>query len=206
MSCYASTVVSLALAEVGYIEKASNSQLNSKTGNPGTANWNKYAAFIDANYPNFYNGKKNGYSWCDVFVDCMFIQAYGYENALRLTCQPEKSTGAGVGFSRDFYKVKGQLSDKPSVGAQVFFLRANTANRNDVYHTGLVVEVNGNTFTCVEGNDSSNMVGKHVYTLGKGIYQFGVPAYDKLEAADEPQTFTVELDTKKYKTLMVKLV
>ena len=58
--CYVSKIIELALSEVGYKEKATNSKLDDKTANAGHANFNKYANFIDTNYPNFYNGKKNG--------------------------------------------------------------------------------------------------------------------------------------------------
>ena len=75
-SNYLSKVLKIAEAEVGYLEKASNSQLDSKTANAGSANYTKYARDLD-NISGFYNGKKNGYPWCDVFIDWCFVQAYG---------------------------------------------------------------------------------------------------------------------------------
>ena len=80
-------VLAIAKAEVGYLEKRNNSNLDSKTANAGTANYTKYARDLDA--IGFYNGRKNGYAWCDVFVDWCFVQAYGAENAKKLLCQPE---------------------------------------------------------------------------------------------------------------------
>ena len=71
-------VLDLARSEIGYHEKASNSQLDDPSANSGGANWTKYAAYIDAN-PEFYNGKKNGYAWCDVFVDYLFVKCFGFE-------------------------------------------------------------------------------------------------------------------------------
>ena len=38
-----SDIVAIALAEVGYKEKASNAYLDDKTANAGSANWTKYA-------------------------------------------------------------------------------------------------------------------------------------------------------------------
>ena len=38
-----SDIVTIALAEVGYREKASNANLDDKTANSGAANWTKYA-------------------------------------------------------------------------------------------------------------------------------------------------------------------
>ena len=60
-------IVAIALAEVGYREKATNSMLNDKTANSGSNNWTKYARDLAA--AGYYNGNKNGYAWCDCFVD-----------------------------------------------------------------------------------------------------------------------------------------
>ena len=51
-------VLEIALAEVGYLEKKSNNQLDNKTANAGYNNYTKYARDLDA-IPDFYNGKKN---------------------------------------------------------------------------------------------------------------------------------------------------
>ena len=57
---FASEVLKIALAEEGYIEKASNRDLDDKTKNAGSNNYTKFAQLIDTKYPNFYNGKKQG--------------------------------------------------------------------------------------------------------------------------------------------------
>ena len=57
--CYANKVIEIALAEVGYLEKKTNSNLDSKTANAGYNNYTKYARDFDEKYPNFYNGKKH---------------------------------------------------------------------------------------------------------------------------------------------------
>lgn len=61
-------VLATARSENGYLEKATNAQLEDKTANAGYNNWNKFAAFLD-DLEVVYNGKKNGYAWCDCFVD-----------------------------------------------------------------------------------------------------------------------------------------
>lgn len=61
-------VLATARSENGYLEKATNAQLEYKTANAGYNNWNKFAAFLD-DLEVVYNGKKNGYAWCDCFVD-----------------------------------------------------------------------------------------------------------------------------------------
>lgn len=58
-------VIAVAKAEVGYLEKRTNSQLDSKTANAGSANYTKYARDLD-NIKGFFNGAKNGYKdFCD---------------------------------------------------------------------------------------------------------------------------------------------
>lgn len=40
-------VLATARSENGYLEKATNAQLEDKTANAGYNNWNKFAAFLD---------------------------------------------------------------------------------------------------------------------------------------------------------------
>ena len=65
-----------ALAEDGYLEKKSNSQLDDKTANAGYNNWNKYARDLDL--MGIYNGKKNGYAWCFT-AGTMILTDQGYK-------------------------------------------------------------------------------------------------------------------------------
>ena len=41
-------VIATARAEVGYLEKASNSKQEKKTGNAGSNNFTKYAKYLDS--------------------------------------------------------------------------------------------------------------------------------------------------------------
>lgn len=142
-------VLEIALAEVGYFEKASNSQLDDKTANAGYGNFTKYARDLD-NISGFYNGKKNGYAWCDIFVDWCFVQAYGVAAAKMLLCQPSNSAGAGCTYSMQYYKQKGQFHSSPKPGDQIFF-----GSGAESTHTGLVYKVDGNYVYTIEGNTSS---------------------------------------------------
>ena len=52
--------------ELGYLEKASNHSLESKTENPGTKNYTKYGAWYGMNGPDAY--------WCQMFVSwCAYM-------------------------------------------------------------------------------------------------------------------------------------
>lgn len=177
-------VIALALAEVGYLEKKSADQLDSQTANAGSANYTKYARDLDA-LGDFYNGRKQGYAWCDVFVDWCFVQAYGVENALKLLCAKRGSSGAGCTYSLNYYIAAGRYlkrADKPEVGDQIFFGSVGNSN-----HTGIVYKVDDTTVYTVEGNTSGadgvvpngGAVCKKSYLRSySGIAGYGRPAYN----------------------------
>lgn len=182
MKCNPEAVIKVAESQIGYHEKASNSQLDDFTANSGSNNWNKYARDFDEKHPDFYNGKKNGYDWCDIFVDWCFIQAYGVEDAQRLLCQPNHSLGAGCEYSYGYYKDKGQTGSVPKKGAQIFF--------GDLDHTGIVVDFDSNYVWTVEGN-SGNEVKKKKYSRNDSwIYGYGYPNYDEDMPQPTPDTWT----------------
>lgn len=172
--CYASTVIKVAENEIGYKEKKSNSQLDDKTANAGSGNYTKYARDFDTKYPNWYNGKKNGFAWCDMFVDWCFLTAFGYTDALRLLCQPEKSAGAGCTYSLRYFKNKGRSGKTPKVGAQIFF----GTSESNVTHTGIVYSFDKSKVYTIEGN-ASDQVAKRSYALTNAkIVGYGYPDYD----------------------------
>lgn len=185
-------VLNIAEAEVGYLEKKSNNNLDSKTGNAGYGNFTKYARDLDA-LKTFYNTRKNGFAWCDIFVDWCFVKAFGVEAAKKLLGQPNKSCGAGCGYSANYFKSMGQFHKSPKVGDQIFFIDGV----GDVGHTGLVYKVDNNYVYTIEGNTSSASgviangggVFKKKYSLSYNrIYGYGRPNYD---GATHTQTNTV---------------
>lgn len=177
-------VIALALSEVGYIEKRNALMLDDKTANAGSANYTKYARDLDA-IGDFYNGKKQGFAWCDVFVDWSFVQAYGVEAALKLLCAKRRSSGAGCTYSLNYYIAAGQFigrKEKPEPGDQIFF--GNVGNSN---HTGLVYKVDDMTVYTVEGNtsDASGVVAnggcvcRKSYPIGSSLIAgYGRPKYN----------------------------
>ena len=143
-------LIATARAEVGYLEKASNAQLEDKTANAGSANYTKYARDLDK--LGVYHAKKNGYAWCDMFVDWCFIQTFGLETAMQMTCQPMGGYGAGCTASAQYYKDKGRfVTSDPLPGDQIFFSK----DGRTMYHTGLVTRVEGGKVYTIEGNTSS---------------------------------------------------
>jgi len=183
--CYASAVVAVAAGEIGYLEKETNSQLDDKTANAGDENFTKYARDFDQKFPAWYNGKKNGFAWCDMFVDWCFLTAFGYENALRLLCQPERSCGAGCTYSLSYYRNRGQFhTSNPEPGDQIFF--GNSINSSS--HTGIVEKADGSRVYTIEGN-TSDRVARRSYALNDSkIIGYGRPAYDAEAAPSAPVT------------------
>lgn len=143
-------VIKVAKNEVGYLEKKSNSQLYDKTANAGQNNYTKYAYELDK-IGNVYNGKKNGYSWCDIFVDWCFITAFGLDKAMEMLYQDYKGLGAGCPYSARYYKNKSAFYYNPQKGDQIFFKNG----LGKFYHTGLVINYDKDSVYTIEGNTSS---------------------------------------------------
>lgn len=169
----AKQVVDIATAEIGYHEKASNYNLDSKTGNSGSANWTKYAR--DLANANYYNGNKNGFEWCDVFVDWCFFKAFGKTEAQLIECQTGE-LGAACPYSAGYYKNQGLYDRNPKVGDQVFFQQGGK-----LVHTGIVVEVGSTTVTIVEGNKTNQVVKITYKKSDPYIGGYGHPKYDAVK-------------------------
>lgn len=176
MGNYAGKVVSIALAEVGYTEKKSNKDLDSKTANAGHANYTKYGRDMHKLYPSVMDFPA---AWCDAFVDWCFYKAYGVANAKGLI---------GGNFndytpsSAQLYKNKNAWGKDPKIGAQIFF-----KNSTRICHTGLVYDFDEHYVYTVEGNTSG---ASGVVANGGGVYKkkylrtysriagYGYPKYD----------------------------
>lgn len=155
---------------------------NSQIGYKETpVNKTKYSADIDANYPNFYNTKKQGAEWCDIFVDYCFLHCFGETETLKMLCQPKKSAGAGCKYSAQYYKNAKQWFTEPKMGDQIFFYVGGKIN-----HTGLVAKVDSKKVYTIEGN-SDDQVATHSYTLtNKKIAGYGRPKYTEVQPQPAP--------------------
>lgn len=129
-------------------------------------NINKYAAYLDS-LGDVYNGKKNGYAWCDVFVDCGFVQCFGEANGLNMIYQPKKSLGAGAEFSAKYYKANGAFYSKPQMGDQIFYTNYD--------HTGWVREVTKTKVITIEGNWNDQVSKRELSLSDKSIVGYGRP-------------------------------
>lgn len=174
-----SRLLEIARGEIGYHEKNSDANLDSKTAaNDGSGNHTKYARDLHA--AGYYNGDKCGYAWCDVFVDWLFYQLAGQDaaKAQELECQTGPY-GAGCYYSAQYYKQAGRYyTSNPQAGNQIFF--------GDFAHTGVIESVSGSTITTIEGN-SNNQVERRTYSISSSyITGFGRPRYEP-EAPEAPE-------------------
>ena len=173
----ADKVINIALAEVGYLEKASNKQLNSKTANAGRANYTKYGKELHDIYPTVMDFPA---AWCDAFVDWCFYKAYGVANAKGLLAGNFNDYTVA---SAQLYKNKKAWYSAPKFGDQIFF-----KNSERIYHTGLVYKVTSTRVYTIEGNTSGASgviangggVCKKSYSIKDSrIAGYGRPKYDE---------------------------
>ena len=125
--------------QVGYLEKASNSNLDSKTGNAGYNNYTKYARDVN----NMGLMGCQGQPWCAVYQFWINAKTKGKNKALDIM---------GSGFYncnsvKAHAKAKGSWHGTPKVGALPIFRKGA--------HIGRVISISGNTIRTNEGNTSS---------------------------------------------------
>lgn len=140
-------ILNVAKNEVGYLEKKSKDQLDSKTANAGMNNYTKYARDIDE--LNIMNGNKQGYAWCAVFFVWLIYKAYG-KSALNEILYG-LTYSAGCVESANYYKKAKQFYSSPKIGDQIFFKNS----KGVICHTGLIYKVDDTYVYTIEGNTSS---------------------------------------------------
>lgn len=119
----AKKVVKKALSFVGYLEKKTCSQLEDFKANAGYGNFNLFAPHaLAATGSGVY---VNGVAWCDIFVDDMFIRAFGTKRAKQLL----GGWSAYTPTSNNYLKSAGAVSitnfAKASYGDIIFFKDLN---------------------------------------------------------------------------------
>ena len=141
-------LIQIAKNEIGYLEKASNSQLDSKTANAGENNYTKYWRDIKPDY--------QGQPWCAAFVSWCMMKTFGLDTAKKLL---KHWPYVYCPTMADLFT----LNSNPKVGDIVIFYRNGTFT-----HTGIVIKVSGDRFWTVEGNTSG---GSTIIANGGGVCQ-----------------------------------
>ena len=183
-------VLKIAESEVGYLEKKTNADLDSKTKNAGYNNYTKYGRDMHKIYPSVMDFPA---AWCDCFVDWCFYKAYKTANAKKLLCGDFNDYTV---ISAQLYKNKNAWYKSPKVGDQIFFKNAS----GGICHTGLVYKVDTLYVYTIEGNTSSasgvvangGAVAKKKYAKTYGrIAGYGRPKYDgtaTVQINEKPKT------------------
>ena len=184
MSGTANDVITSALSEVGYLEKASNSELDDKTANAGSANYTKYGAWYGMNPAQ----------WCAEFVSWNMEQGGAGELA-------PKYASCGVGIN--WFKANAQFHKRgeymPQAGDVIFFSSATYPNGGA--HTGIVESCDGTYVRTIEGNTSGGStlvangggVAQKRYPLNyASIYGYGTPNYAAESESEEDMAMTGE--------------
>jgi hypothetical protein len=152
-------VIEVASGEVGYLEKKSAKDLDSKTANAGDGNYTKYARDL---FPSL-----QGQAWCDMFVDWCFMKAYGKETARKLL----GDFSAYTPDSAERFKLMDRWhSNGPKKGDVIFF-----ANTERICHTGIVYKVDDTIVYTIEGNTSA---GEQVIPNGGSVCKKSYKLYN----------------------------
>jgi len=152
-------LIAVAKNEIGYLEKATNAQLDSKTANAGYNNYTKYWRDV---YPAY-----QGQPWCACQISWDMMTAFGLETAKKLLKHwPYVYCPA----MRDYFT----LYANPQVGDIVIFW---SSKKKEFVHTGLVIKVQGDRFWTIEGNTSgaSGIVANGGGVCQKSYYNSQLP-------------------------------
>lgn len=118
--------------EIGYREKRTERNLDSKTANAGYNNYTKYARDVD----DYYQGDP----WCAMFISWCMMKTYGRNTAKKLLKDWPYVACRYLPYYLPSYNT-------PKKGDIVLFY-----NGSDYEHTGLVTKVQGARFWTIEGN------------------------------------------------------
>ena len=131
-------LIATAQAEIGYMEKKSNAQLDDKNTNVGDGNYTKYWRDLKPSW--------NGSAWCAVWVSWCMYKTFGLETAKKLLKHEND-------FPYVYCPTLGARFTKyanPQRGDIVIFYRNGTFT-----HTGIVTKVEGDKFYTIEGNTNN---------------------------------------------------
>lgn len=153
---YPSDVIRILRDEIGYHEKATNADLDSKTANSGANNWTKYSRDLDAIH--YFNTPKNGPKgeWCAIIQSWAHVKLYKDARTARASLyqpdDPKYNCGAGCVNQAQYFRENNAFFTYPQVGDMIFF-----GSAGDESHTGRVVEVTDRNVITIEGNEANEV-------------------------------------------------
>ena len=140
-------VITLAINEIGYIEKRNNdaAYLYTKDKNAGSANYTKYGYELHMMQP--YNMDYPA-PWCMCFISWLFVQLFGLAKAKSILYGDIDDYT--IDAARRF-KNNNKWFTSPQVGDIIFF----KDDTGKICHVGIVYNINSNAVYTIEGNTSS---------------------------------------------------
>ncbi len=177
-----------AIDEVDYLEKSWEAYNNDptiiydKVAGAGRDNVTKYAKEMDD--LAVYNGPKQGYAWCKVFVDWCFVQSFGTDRAAELLLDWTASCTQAY----NTFKAAGRTINNPKPGDLVFF--------GNCEHIGIVMDTDDKKIYTVEGNTSGTtglvanggkVAQKEYYKTSGYIYGYARPDYNEDPGPTPPE-------------------
>lgn len=148
--------------ELDYVEKASESNLDSKTGNKGTKNYTKYSRDVNALDLKGYQGS----AWCGTFQFALEAAEFGKEVALMHWNMTEKYVGYSCFDTWNAFEAAGKTSKTPKLGCLVIFWKS---------HMGRVVNIVDNKIWTVEGNTSPKKYDRNGGMVAEKSYDINDP-------------------------------
>ena len=158
-------IVEIATAEIGYIEKNSDKDLENNTANVGTRDYTKYGKWFGSN-PG---------PWCCKFICWVYYKA-GSLNLIKKT--------AGCGTELSYFK-KNKLFEprgyKPEK-ADIIFINWDSKSSPD--HVGIVKKVDSKYVYTIEGNRSNKVAEAKYLLTDSRIIGYGTPVFSKYESGE----------------------
>ncbi|QNO19009.1 CHAP domain-containing protein [Caproicibacterium amylolyticum] len=155
----------IAEAELGYLEKGSNSSLDDKAANAGHADFTKFGRDFGM----------NGAAWCDMFVSWCLKRA-GVDEYLSASCEDSMS----------HFKSANRWTNNPARGDLIFY---DWDKNGTADHIGIVESIASGLVNTIEGNTSGSNGAEGVFRKRRNansgnILGYGIPHFKSaMEAA-----------------------
>jgi len=155
-------IVEIAEKEIGYIEKASNKDLDNKTANQGTKDYTKYGKWFGSN-PG---------PWCCKFICWVYNQA-GCLNLIKKT--------AGCSTELSFFKKEKEFQNRGYKPEKADIIFINWDSKNTPDHVGIVKKRDNKYVYTIEGNRGNKVAEAKYLLTDTRILGYGAPKFPKLE-------------------------
>ena len=158
-------IVDIALKEVGYIEKESDKDLDSKTLNTGTKDYTKYGKWYGSN-PG---------PWCAKFVCWVYYKA----GCLNLIKQK-----AGCSTMLSFFKQNKEFQNRGYKPEKADIIFINWDSKTSPDHVGIVKKVDSNRVYTIEGNRGNKVAEASYLLTDTRIIGYGIPKFPTFEIGE----------------------